>query len=64
NGANETGRTATDPKTVDAGFDTTAYIGAVRDANDTWYSGWTCNSATASFGSASTACTTLPRITP
>jgi len=64
NGANEAGRTATDPKTVDAGFDTTAYIGAVRDANDTWYSGWTCNSATASFGSASTACTTLPRITP
>ena len=63
NGANETGRTATDPKTVDAGFETTSYIGAVSGASDTWYAGWTCNSATANFGSTSTACTTLPRIT-
>jgi hypothetical protein len=63
NGANETGRTATDPKTVDAGFETTAYIGAVSGASDTWYAGWTCNSATANFGTSSTACTTLPRIT-
>ena len=60
NGANETGRTATDPKTVNAGFDTTDYIGAVKDANDTWYAGWTCNSGTASFGSTSKACTTIP----
>ena len=60
NGANETGRTATPPKTVDAGFDTTDYIGAVKDANDTWYAGWTCNSGTASFGSTSKACTTIP----
>jgi hypothetical protein len=64
NGANETGRTATDPKVVDTGFETTNYIGAVRDANDTWFAGWTCNSATANFGTTSTACTTLPRITP
>lgn len=64
NGANETGRTATDPKTVDAGFDTTTWIGAVRNAEDTWYAGWTCNSATANFGTSGTACTTLPRITP
>ena len=64
NGANETGRTATDPKTVDTRFDTTTYIGAVSGASDTWYAGWTCNSATASFGATSTACTTLPRITP
>jgi len=62
NGANETARTATDPKTVDAGFDTTTYVGAVKDANDTWYAGWTCNSATANFGSTSTACTTLPTL--
>ena len=53
---------ATDPKTLDAAFDTTSYVGAVRDANDTWYAGWTCNSATASFGSTSTACTTLPSL--
>jgi hypothetical protein len=64
NGANETARAATDPKTVDAGFDTTTYIGAVRDAADTWYAGWTCNSATANFGTTGTACTSLPRITP
>jgi hypothetical protein len=63
NGANETGRTAIDPKTVDARFDTTNYIGAVSGASDTWYAGWTCNSATANFGTSSTACTTLPRIT-
>lgn len=62
NGANETGRTAADPKVVDASFDTTSYIGAVKDANDTWYAGWTCNSATANFGSSGTACSTLPRI--
>ncbi|MBU6377857.1 MAG: hypothetical protein KJS95_04930 [Gammaproteobacteria bacterium] len=62
NGANETGRTATDPKTVDAWFDTTTYVGAVKDASDTWYTGWTCNSATANLGSANTACTALPRL--
>jgi len=60
NGANETARTATDPKTVDAGFDTTTYIGAVKDAADTWYAGWTCNSGTASFGATGRACTSVP----
>ena len=62
NGANEAGRNATDPKVVDAAFDTTTYIGAVRNASDTWYTGWTCNSATANFGSTNTACTTLPTL--
>jgi hypothetical protein len=62
NGANEAAAVATDPKTVDAQFDTTNYVGAVRDANDTWYAGWTCNSATASFGSTGTACTSLPSL--
>ena len=61
NGANETARTATDPKTVDAGFETTTYIGAVKDAADTWYAGWTCNSGTANFGTTGTACTAVPR---
>ena len=60
NGANETAVTATDPKTLDAAFDTTTYVGAVQDASDTWYAGWTCNSATAKFGTTSTACTSLP----
>ena len=59
NGANETAITATDPKTVDDRFDTTTYVGAVRDANDTWYAGWTCNSVTANFGTTSRPCTSL-----
>ena len=33
NGANETAVTATDPKTLDAAFDTTTYVGAVKDAS-------------------------------
>ncbi|MDE8650149.1 hypothetical protein [Novosphingobium album (ex Liu et al. 2023)] len=61
NGANETGRTATDPKATSAFFDTTTYVGAVKDSADTWYAGWTCNSATANFGSGNSgACTSLP----
>ncbi len=60
NGANEAAVVATDPKTVDAAFDSTNYVGAVKDANDTWYAGWTCNSATANFGTTATACTSLP----
>lgn len=62
NGANETAATSVDPQTVDAGFDSSNYVGAVKDANDTWYAGWTCNSATANFGTTSTACTTLPSL--
>ena len=63
-GANERAVTAVDPRTLDADFDaiTTPYIGAVRDANDTWYAGWTCNSATASFGTTNGACTSLPSL--
>src|SRR3546814_4490494 len=53
NGATETARTAIDPKTVDSAFTTTNYVGAVKDSNDSWYAGWTCNSVTASFGSSS-----------
>ena len=62
NGANETAAVATNPQTLDAAFDATNYVGAVRDANDTWYAGWTCNSATANFGATSTACTSLPSL--
>jgi hypothetical protein len=62
NGANETARPATDPKTIDVAFDTTTHVGAVKDGNDTWYGGWTCNSATANFGTGTTSCTTLPSL--
>jgi hypothetical protein len=62
NGASEAAVTATNPQTVNPAFDATTYVGAVRDANDTWYAGWTCNSATANFGSTGTACTSLPSL--
>jgi hypothetical protein len=45
--------------TLNAFFVDTTYIGAVRDANDTWYRGWTCDSATAQFGSGQL-CTVIP----
>ncbi|CAN5285489.1 hypothetical protein BH11PSE5_BH11PSE5_18020 [soil metagenome] len=61
NGANETAVVATDPKTISAFFDTTTYIGAVKDANDKWYQGWTCNSDTVGFGTGNSGlCTSLP----
>jgi hypothetical protein len=63
NGATETAVTAFDVTTLGAFFTATNYIGAVKDANDTWYAGWTCNSATATFDSgsdANRACTSLP----
>jgi hypothetical protein len=62
NGANETAIVATDPMTVDAAFDTTTYVGAVQNATDTWYAGWTCNSTTATFDTTSSACTSLPTL--
>jgi hypothetical protein len=63
NGANETAVPAFDATTLNdstAFFVKTSYIGAVKDAADTWYAGWTCNSATASFGATSQICTSLP----
>jgi hypothetical protein len=61
NGANETAVTAFNASTIAAYFDATTYIGAVKDANDTWYAGWTCNSSTATLGTSVTGlCTSLP----
>lgn len=51
NGPTENGRTALNPATVNAFFTATTYIGAVRDANDTWWQGWTCG-----LGSPTPAC--------
>ena len=42
NGATEAGVTAFDASTVDPFFITTDYIGAVEDASDTWWQGWSC----------------------
>ena len=60
NGANESGVSAFDAKGFASYFDTTTWIGAAR-SSDTWYQGWTCNSATASFGTGNAGlCTSLP----
>ncbi|MCR5874050.1 hypothetical protein LRS10_07660 [Phenylobacterium sp. J426] len=48
NGPNETARPAVDPKAIYSFFDTTNYVGAVRDASDTWWQGWTCGLAAGS----------------
>lgn len=61
NGSNETGVPAFAATGLGAFFASAAYIGAVKDSADTWYAGWTCNSATANFGSGNSgACTSLP----
>ncbi|RAK52179.1 hypothetical protein [Phenylobacterium deserti] len=60
NGANESAVPAFSVAGLGAAFTATTYIGAVQGSGDTWYAGWTCNSATANFGSSSTACTSLP----
>ena len=40
-GANELAVNAPDPATLDARFDSAPYLGAVEDASDDWYAGWT-----------------------
>ncbi len=70
NGANEAAvpafdaatlnNTAEQPTTAPNRMQTTTYIGAVRDASDTWYRDWTCNSSYAPLGSAGGNCTSLP----
>ncbi|MBX3476248.1 MAG: hypothetical protein KF910_01450 [Brevundimonas sp.] len=42
NGANETAVTPTDAAAIHPFFQNVTYIGAVRNAADTWYLGWTC----------------------
>jgi hypothetical protein len=61
NGSNETGVVAFNVSALGAFFSAVTNIGAVKDSADTWYAGWTCNSATANFGPGNTgACTSLP----
>ena len=49
------------PTSISSFFTVPTYIGAVRDASDTRFQGWTCNSATASLGTSATGlCTALP----
>ena len=72
NGANENGVTATDPTgfnadqfaTVNTGapnrLEAVSFIGAVRNAQDTNFQGWTCNAGYVNFGGTSGSCTGLP----
>lgn len=53
NGTNEKAVAPFDAPSLGAFLQSSTAIGAVRDASDTWYRGWTCNSATADFGSPS-----------
>jgi hypothetical protein len=71
NGANETAVAPFNAATLNGPlngtqttfFETTPFIGAVRNATDTWFTQWTCNTAAASFGTNNTgACTTVPTI--
>src|SRR3546814_18610146 len=51
NGATEAAVPAFNAATLGSFFATTDYIGAVKNASDTWYQGWTCDSSTLDFGS-------------
>ena len=54
---------ATDPTALSTFFSATPTpyrIGVAWTENSSWYTGWTCNSGTANFGTASSACTSLP----
>ncbi|WP_084579689.1 hypothetical protein [Sphingomonas azotifigens] len=74
NGANETAVPAFDPTAFNgqvfngitltpAGFfDASGFIGAVKNATDTSFQGWTCNSATATFATGASLCTSLPTL--
>jgi hypothetical protein len=42
NGLTEDGVTAIDPSTLDPWFMSVDYVGAVENANDTWWQGWSC----------------------
>ncbi len=42
NGTTESAAIATDLTAIDLFFDNTDYIGAVENASDTWWQGWTC----------------------
>ena len=72
NGANETAVAATDPTPFNSDtfqaanaaapnrLEAVSWIGAVRNAADTWYAGWTCNASYVNFGAGSGNCTAIP----
>ena len=60
NGANENGVAVFDPTSLGSFFTLPTNIGAVYPGNNTWFQGWTCNSATVTFDTAVSDCTSLP----
>ena len=60
NGANENGDEVFDPTSLGSFFTLPTNIGAVYPGNNTWFQGWTCNSATVTFDTAVSDCTSLP----
>ncbi len=61
-GAKEEALTAVDPSTIDPSFEAARYVGAVQGTSDSWYRGWTCNSATITLSTTNGACTAIPAI--
>ena len=60
NGANENGVAVFDPTSLGSFFTLPTNIGAVYPGSNTWFQGWTCNSATVTFDTAVSDCTSLP----
>ena len=63
NGSNEDAITAFDASTLSTFFDVPSpnRVGAAWTGNNTWYTGWTCNSSYANFGTGNSGnCTSLP----
>lgn len=54
--------TATNPQTINAGFQAANFVGALNGPNDTSFQGWTCNSSSANFGGASVSCNAVPSV--
>lgn len=59
NGSNEDALVAFDPTALSDFLEAAGFVGAAQAA-DTRFEGWTCDSATISFGNNSGACTSLP----
>ncbi len=55
NGPNESAVSATDPTPFSSFFQNRGYVGAVRDASDSWFLGWTCG-----LGFGTPSCTANP----
>ena len=60
NGSNEDAVPVYDVTQWGSFFERPEHIGAAWSGNTEWIMGWTCNSATVTFGASASACTSLP----